>query len=260
LRILVSAFIAEIQTPSSARGERMSEIHAAAGQEIPVRVYIADLACLTEEECFLKGLKRVSEMRREKIRRLRCREDQIRSLGAGLLLCRGLTDLGIDPDVVRMIYGKNQKPRMEGIPWFSFNLSHSGMRAMCAIGTQKVGCDVEQIHGIQMEKVTRRFYTNQEQEYLFSIEDPAEREDAFFRLWTLKESVIKFTGHGMAQGLDTFSIDFRGERPIMIEMDESVSRCRFREYFPGDGYHYSCCAEKDSFEEEARMIDLLNEL
>jgi 4'-phosphopantetheinyl transferase len=238
----------------------MSELRAADSPKIPVRVYIADLACLTEEACFLKGLELVSETRREKIRRLRCRKDQIRSLGAGLLLRRALTDLGIDPDVVRMIYGENQKPRMEGVPWLSFNLSHSGMRAMCAIGTPEVGCDVEQLHAMRMEKVAGRFYTKREQAYLSSITDPAEREDAFFRLWTLKESVIKFTGRGMAQGLDTFSIDPCGEHPVMIETDGSISACRFREYFPGDGYHYSCCAGEDSFEEEARMIDLLNEL
>jgi 4'-phosphopantetheinyl transferase len=238
----------------------MSELHAADWPKIPVRVYIADIACLTDENCFQKGLERVSEMRREKIRRFRCREDQIRSLGAGLLLRTVMKDLGIDPDMVRMIYGENQKPRMEGVPWLSFNLSHSGMRAMCAIGTPEVGCDVEQLHAMRLEKVAGRFYTKREQAYLSSITDPAEREDAFFRLWTLKESVIKFTGCGMAQGLDTFSIDPCGEHPVMIEMDGSISTCRFREYFPGDGYHYACCAGEDSFEGEARMIDLLNEL
>jgi 4'-phosphopantetheinyl transferase len=149
---------------------------------------------------------------------------------------------------------------MEGVPWLSFNLSHSGMRAMCAIGTPEVGCDVEQLHAMRMEKVAGRFYTKREQAYLSSITDPAEREDAFFRLWTLKESVIKFTGRGMAQGLDTFSIDPCGEHPVMIETDGSISACRFREYFPGDGYHYSCCAGEDSFEGGARIIDLLNEL
>jgi 4'-phosphopantetheinyl transferase len=238
----------------------MSELRAADSPKIPVRVYIADLACLTEETCFLRGMELVSEMRREKIRRLRCREDQIRSLGAGLLLRRALTDLGIDPDAVRMVYGENQKPRIEGGLWLSFNLSHSGMRAMCAIGTPEVGCDVERLHAMRMEKVAGRFYTKQEQEYLSSIADPAEREDAFFRLWTLKESVIKFTGRGMAQGLDTFSIDPGGEHPVMTEMDGSISACCFREYFPGDGYHYSCCAGEDSFEGGARIIDLLNEL
>jgi 4'-phosphopantetheinyl transferase len=160
-----------------------------------------------------------------------------------------------------MVYGANQKPRIEELSWLSFNLSHSGMRAMCSIGSFENGCDVERVHTMRMEQISSRFYSKKEQSFLASIEDQAEREDAFFRLWTLKESVIKFTGRGMTQGLDTFSMDLGGKHPVMTEEPGGlVSTCRFREYQLGDGYHYSCCAAEDRFEEDVRIVNLLSVL
>jgi 4'-phosphopantetheinyl transferase len=228
--------------------------------EMRTRIYIADVETLREEPRFAKGLTLISKERREKIGQLRTKEDRLRSLGAGLLLHQALTELDLDPQKAVIVYGENRKPRFRDISWLSFNLSHSGMRVMCAVGACELGCDVEQIRATdaaRLEKIAGRFFTEREQAYLKRFSNPEERTDAFFRLWTLKESYLKFTGRGMALGLDTFSIDFRGDEPQLDKGSADVpDGCRFREYFREDGYHYSCCAENDRFESEMHIVDL----
>src|SRR5690606_23970266 len=64
--------------------------------------------------------------------------------------------------------------------------------------------------------LARRFFSPAEVEWLGSLPETRVRE-AFLDLWTLKESVLKAIGTGLATPLKSFT----------IEIDELVARLRF---------------------------------
>ncbi len=88
-----------------------------------------------------------------------------------------------------------------------FNLSHSGDYAVLAVGENvgSVGVDVEQPRKrMEVEALAERFFCGEEYEGLMSL-DPSRRQIYFFKLWTRKEAVLKWSGKGLGLGLDTFS-------------------------------------------------------
>ncbi len=107
----------------------------------------------------------------------------------------GATDL-------TLAYGTNGKPRLAHHPDSHFNLSHSGTLAVCAVADRAVGVDVERPHRVDGALV-RRVLTAAEQAWLAQ---QANKEAAFIRLWTRKESFLKLTGQGLSRRPDSFSV------------------------------------------------------
>lgn len=98
-----------------------------------------------------------------------------------------------------------------GKPYFKdrkkpyFNLSHSGRWVVIAWGDAPLGIDVEQIRmDGGKEAVARQFYRSDEQAYVFSA-DGENRAKRFFRIWTMKESYLKYLGTGITSPLNSFS-------------------------------------------------------
>lgn len=155
----------------------------------------ADVSCLdgVAEE-------RLSEYRREKLRRVTNPEVRRRGLGAELLLLHALArccpELPLPP---RILCAEGGKPTLQGTD-MRFNLSHSGAFAACALSDGEIGLDI-QIPVQMREGLVRRFLTPEERRYLDTASD---RDAAFTELWTRKESFIKATGKGLAAGLDSF--------------------------------------------------------
>jgi 4'-phosphopantetheinyl transferase len=125
-------------------------------------------------------------------------------------------ELGTPAGHVAFSYGPHGKPALaEPRTGLSFNLSHSGDWALCALGDGRpVGADIEAMRPLtDMEHLADRFYTPQEGALLRSL--PAEQRPAtFYRAWTCKEAYVKATGRGLAA--DTRLIDVRmlpGEAP-----------------------------------------------
>lgn len=134
---------------------------------------------------------------------------------AGLkLLCEALRqEYGLQTDDVSALIqkGEHGKPRLEGFPGISFNISHSGNMAACALGRKALGVDVEFVRQAK-GAVIRRVLTKGEQDYLSRC--PAKcRDREFFRFWTLKESYGKALGVGLA--LDFSSVEFTLGQPWM---------------------------------------------
>lgn len=115
------------------------------------------------------------------------------------------------PAEVRLTTGWNGKPALaprpgRAVPFFS--VSHSGDHALIATSLSgELGVDLEaetpRRNGL---RIAARFFAPAEVEALHAL--PEDRQgDAFTRLWTLKEAVIKATGEGLARRLDSFAID-----------------------------------------------------
>lgn len=72
-----------------------------------------------------------------------------------------------------------------------FNCTHSGAYVACAVEDHPIGIDLEQVRSFH----PRLLKTLDEQERIYWEQcPPSARNEAFFRLWTLKESWIKCRG------------------------------------------------------------------
>lgn len=181
---------------------------------------------------------RLSESRREKISSMKYLEGKRQSLGAGLLLAYGLRRLGLEEKSARIIYGGNKKPYLADREDLFFNLSHSGTLVMAAFAGSEVGCDVEQVKQANF-RVARRFFAPEEQAYLESCATEAEKNETFFRLWTLKEAFLKVTGEGSRLPLSDFCIRL-GQGAPSVEWKKSGGEFCFFER-PLSGYRAAVC-------------------
>ena len=95
--------------------------------------------------------------------------------------------------------GKNGKPCFPGEPLIQASVTHSGGIWLCALSSAPVGVDLQLCADAPSMKIAHRFFHPDEQAWLDL------NPGGFFDVWCAKESYIKYTGDGMAAGLDGFS-------------------------------------------------------
>ncbi|MBK7250089.1 MAG: 4'-phosphopantetheinyl transferase superfamily protein [Gammaproteobacteria bacterium] len=94
-------------------------------------------------------------------------------------------------------------------PGLSFNLSHSGGRALLAVSDgREIGVDIEKVrHDLPALEIAVRYFFRSE--YAAIAEAPPHgRHEVFFRYWTAKEAVLKGPGLGLGFPLEDFEIRF----------------------------------------------------
>jgi 4'-phosphopantetheinyl transferase len=96
--------------------------------------------------------------------------------------------------------GSHGKPFLKEPPVrIQFNLSHSGSRAALVVTrNMRCGIDIEKIRPeISDQAIAARFFCSRENEWLQSVPSD-KRIEGFFRLWSVKESILKADGKGMS--------------------------------------------------------------
>ena len=154
-----------------------------------LKVYYANIAPLRDEACFDESMRLVLPERRERILRLKAKEEQLRSLAANCLLRIALEGACIDYEEQEFSYNEHGKPMLlhQNV---HFNMSHAGNYAVCAIADQPIGVDVEVITKLdgrtdQVKRIADRILTEQELDSWRSHDrTPAE----LLKIWTRKES------------------------------------------------------------------------
>ncbi len=136
-----------------------------------------------------------------KARRYRNEIDQKTSVIAYLLLLYGLwKDFGIcNPRVEEDACGK---PYLPEYPNVYFNFSHCPKGCVCGISDQPIGVDIQDFRPVS-EQVIRRCCSAEELKWVETEENP---QEAFIRIWAMKESYVKMQGIGISQdlsGIDT---------------------------------------------------------
>lgn len=148
---------------------------------------------------------RASKERQTRADRYLRREDGVRCILADALLrYAARSTLGTEDIVpVRSEQGKPYLPDRED---FHFNLSHSGNWVAVAWSNRPVGVDVERLRmDAAKERIARQFFRSDEQAYVFAA-DGEKRAKRFFRIWTMKESYLKYRGCGLTVSLNSFSV------------------------------------------------------
>lgn len=107
-------------------------------------------------------------------------------------------------------YGKPELEPPCGDPPLRLNLSHTKGLAACALSNgHAVGIDTEEINRrLDVQAVMKATFTAEEQR-LLAASASSERQEIFYRLWTLKEAIVKGIGRGLSLSLldFTFTLD-----------------------------------------------------
>ncbi len=158
--------------------------------------------------------------------------------------------IGIANNEINFVTNEFGKPFLKDYPDFHFNLSHSGIWVVCAVDNQPVGIDVQIIKPIDIE-IAKRFFSEEEYLDILGKPDP-EREDYFYRLWTLKESYIKAIGKGLSYSLKNvrFKITYDGTINSI-----GADQYYFKEYGLEENYKLSVCASNKKFPKKINLVD-----
>lgn len=226
------------------------------GQGVSVRLYT-----MTTQEARGLDTSLLWEMmpqRMEKAQRFRFENGRLLSIAAGYLMIRGL---GLQNEAP-LALTKEGKPYAEGYP--AFNVSHSGEMAIMAVAENsadadteceesvcgqakesavrngiRLGVDIEQINDRSLN-VARRAFSGREIEWMHSAGPESEIHARFFRLWTLKEAVMKAAGLGMSLDPQSFEVmGFLEGKPVT-----AAGRTWYAQSLEYNDYMISvCCSE-----------------
>ena len=213
-----------------------------------VKTFIANIQNLPDPKENPQILENIWQERKEKILTYKFESGRKESLGSALMLQKVLSQNNLNPQNIK--YGKNGKPEIEGL---HFNISHAENFVICSVSENPVGCDIEKIRSIK-SGFEKRFFTQNEVSYLdkFSGEEKLKQ---FFRLWTMKESYMKFTGEGMKLALNRF--EFIIEDSVKVFRDGILTSCFIKEYEFLD-YCISVCSEKNDFASNLEFVEVMN--
>lgn len=201
-------------------------------------LYLTDISLVSGSD-LRAGYDRLTPYRKQKVDKLRSRKAKDASIAAGLLLDNALRAAGIDPAGAEFAVGDRGKPFLSSDPSFHFSLSHSGDRVICLVSSSPCGCDIQLVRQPDY-RVAEKFFSSEEADQIASCADDGSKRDAFFTLWALKESYVKFTGKGLAQPLSSFAVDLSGPDPELFEAGKALELSLFL-FDVGCDYKCACC-------------------
>ncbi len=111
--------------------------------------------------------------------------------------------LGTDPQTLPLVRDDKGRPELSGpLAHYGTGWSHSGEVLLVALGEGvRLGVDLELLRPRpRLLEIVRRFFHPQEAAWLERL-DEADREHWFFRVWCVKEAILKAHGQGISFGL-----------------------------------------------------------
>lgn len=180
-----------------------------------------------------------AELSEEEARRARAfyfDRDRATYIAAHAMLRRVLREAlgGEEPQFVRNPLGRPElTPSRDGRPVPSFNLTHTSDFAACAIlHGAPIGIDAEDIRRpIDVFEMAARWFAPSERRLLLQLPE-TRRTEMFFRIWTIKEAILKTTGHGLRIEPQLFAVDPDRGRTIVPERLGISTRWRLAEATP----------------------------
>ena len=156
-------------------------------------IYLYDTLENYSDDQYLKHLNALPAWRKEKALQYKKLDDRKRSVLDFVLLQRALREgYGIN-EVPEFVYNEFGKPSLPNLS-IHFSLSHCKDAVACAVSDHNIGIDVESIVPYNPD-VARRVCTATE---LKMLEQSANKDVDFIKLWTAKEAISKYEGIGLS--------------------------------------------------------------
>lgn len=185
----------------------------------------------------------ISEEKKTRVERFILKEDKNRCI-LGEVLVRFVLWNYFNYNLcdIKFKYNEYRKPILYDNEDIHFNISHSGDWIVCGISDRPIGIDVEFITK-DVDGIAQRFFVEEENTYI-NKQLPTKQYDAFFKIWTLKESYIKCIGKGLSIPLNTFYFKI-SEKNISFYKNEKLN-CSylFQSKRISDDYYLGLCTEK----------------
>ena len=123
-------------------------------------------------------------------------------------------ETGASPDKLAFTLGPFGKPALAGAEALHFSVSHSGALALIGMSSSSlIGVDIELMReNIDELALARSFFCEQEYRLLEGLKGAAQLE-AFYRIWTCKEAVLKAFGVGITAYLKDFQVELAPAGP-----------------------------------------------
>ncbi len=210
-------------------------------------VFALDVSLLSDPAIFEKYYMKQRQERRERIDRMRYDGGKRLCLGAGVVMERALVSAGCEDK--KIVITPEGKPTVEGC---FFNVSHTDGIAVCAVSDREVGIDVERPRKMTDAVIDRAFTPSEKQMV-------AGDKDRFIRLWTIKESVMKWYGLGLGLMPENIDITMGDDISVSVsghpELSTPAEELRITTYRHED-YRITVCSTYESFTESITWIDL----
>ena len=117
----------------------------------------------------------------------------------GILLRNyALFEQNINLNLIDIEFNKFGKPYLSRGKFF-YNISHSKKIVVCALSDNEVGIDIQFLEKMDISPIISLLH-KKEQTQIHSLED-------FIKLWTIKESYLKYLGTGLYKPLNSFYIE-----------------------------------------------------
>jgi|SRR5579883_535694 4'-phosphopantetheinyl transferase len=113
----------------------------------------------------------------------------------------------VPADEILFAEGPYGKPSLAGMRGPHFNISHSGSYALIGLSRGRpIGVDIEAMRGTGDElKLAQSFFSDAEYHALQCLRDGLLLQ-AFYKIWTCKEAILKALGAGISEHLKDFSV------------------------------------------------------
>ena len=186
-----------------------------------LKVMSVETDCELPEETFLALSALVSPEKRKRINRLLHRQNAINMLMGDIIVRHMIcAHTGLRNETLLFLTNQYEKPYLANVSDVHFNISHSGNIVVCALSDETVGIDIEMIKPAMLQ-IAKRFFSAGEYEF---IEAKADKSLAFYKIWTMKESYVKWEGKGLSTPLKSFNVLEleRQGRPFFHSIDISA--------------------------------------
>lgn len=147
-----------------------------------------------------------------------------------------------------LVFSRTEK----GKPYFAnralqFNLSHSGHWALLAVAKEmELGVDIEQIKDTRDLFGIAESYYHPDEFAQLQQQPAAFQTPYFYRLWTLKEALLKALGVGISAGLENlnFSLDdgISVKLSPVLQQQSVTDKWQFHQWQLGDGNYCALAA------------------
>lgn len=158
--------------------------------------------------------KKVSKERLERANKFKHEIDKKRSIAVEYLLNEMIMDEFSEIETpVSLSYDEKGKPHIDN-DIIHFSLSHSGDYVACIISDKPCGIDIEKhSEKREYEKIAKRICTDTEISMICN-------SDEFYSFWTLKESVLKAVGLGLALDMRKVELKRKEEGVYTTKIDD----------------------------------------
>jgi 4'-phosphopantetheinyl transferase len=207
------------------------------------KTYYTNFSDFYTEEAINARISEISAAKKERIETAKRAETKA-SLLAGELLIRAALKASHGLENVEIAVDEHGKPYLPQHPDVHFNLSHSGNIAVCTVSDVPCGVDIEQISKPhEVMAMANRFLSMKEHAAVLMSPNPNE---AFCRLWTLRESYVKMRGLGFEIGLSTLKCDFHRGICSIYEKNALQEDAKFHEWKTVPDFRISVCTKGDA--------------